>query len=276
MLLWGAYAYLAALVPRDLAEAICRRLALARVAGIVAAMGATAAALPLDAAAIGDGWSDMVAPGTLQAVLFHTNVGHLWLVQAFAALALAATLLAPVGRRRKATALTSGFLLATLALNGHVASLEGLPGIAHKANNVVHVLAGGAWLGALVPLLPVLDALDEPKRRGDAAAALRSFSAVGHGAVAIVLATGTVNTVLILGRWPTDWSSPYQALLAAKIVLAAGMTALAIGNRYGAVPRLRTHPEQATQTIRIGTIVEIVLGVGAIAAVSVFGLLEPA
>jgi putative copper export protein len=111
--------------------------------------------------------------------------------------------------------------------------------IAQRANDVLHVLAGGAWLGALLPLIPILRLLDEPDCHADALLSLRRFSTAGHIAVALVLTSGVINTALILQRLPTDWSSPYQALLALKIILIAGMTGLAIVNRYIFVPRMR-------------------------------------
>ena len=93
----------------------------------------------------------------------------------------------------------------------------------------------GPGLGALVPLLIILPMLDVPARRGQAGVALRRFSTAGHAAVALVIATGVLNTLMILGRWPTDLQSPYQALLFAKILLVAAMTVLALANRY--IPR---------------------------------------
>ena len=91
-----------------------------------------------------------------------------------------------------------------------------------------------------------------------------------------MLVSGVVNTMLVLGRWPTQWSSPYQAMLAAKIAVVAVMTGLAIVNRYHFVPRLAGLPDDSLRAIRLVTIVEIVLGVVVVGLVSVFGMLEPA
>jgi putative copper resistance protein D len=102
----------------------------------------------------------------------------------------------------------------------------------------VHLLSGGFWIGCLVPLLICLPQLRNPAQRPDAALALRRFSSLGHVAVALILATGLINTGLILRKLPVDFSSPYETLLAAKIGLVGMMVAIAIINRYIVVPRL--------------------------------------
>ena len=239
------------------------------------AVATTAAALPLETALIGEGWPAALDPTTIREVLFETSVGRAWQAQAVAAVLLGLTLAAPPGRRPTATALASGLLLAGLALTGHAAMHEGWLGVGHRFNDAVHVLSGGAWLGALVPLLPILRALGDPEQRRDAETALARFSTAGHGVVALVILSGVINTILVLGRWPTDWSSPYQAILAAKIALVAAMVCLAIGNRYGFVPRMASHRADAVRAIRTGTIAEMALGLSVIGLVSVFGMLEP-
>jgi copper resistance protein D len=275
MLLWGAFAYLATLVPRDLAWHVGRRLQPARVVAIALALATTAAALPVKAALIGDGWPDALDPTTLRAVLFETSVGGAWQAEAAAALLVAAALAVSAPYSQAATALAAGLLVASLALTGHAVMQEGWLGLAHRINDAVHVLSAGAWLGALVPLLLTLAALSDPARRGAAEMALRRFSTAGHVAVALVILSGMINTILVLGRWPTDSSSPYQAMLAAKIALVIAMVCLAIGNRYRFVPRLAAHRPDAVRAIRSGTIAELTLGLGVIGLVSVFGMLEP-
>jgi putative copper resistance protein D len=275
MLLWGAFAYLATLVPEALAREIEQRLEAFRVVAIIVAVATTAAALPLETAMIGEGWPDALDPTTIRAVLFETSVGWAWQAQAVAAILVGVTLAASSARRQAATALASGLLLASLALTGHAAMDEGWLGTGHRVTDAVHVLSGGAWLGALVPLLPALGALEDSKHHGDAERAIRRFSAAGHVAVALVILSGTINTILVLGHWPVDWSSPYQAMLDAKIALVAVMVCLAIANHYGFVPRLASDRPYAIREIRSGTMAELTLGVGVIGLVSVFGVLEP-
>jgi putative copper resistance protein D len=124
--------------------------------------------------------------------------------------------------------------------------------------------------------LPTLAALDDPKRGRDAAIAVARFSSAGHLAVALVILSGVINTLLVLGRWPTNWSSPYQAMLGVKIALVATMIALAIVNRHRFLSRMAAHRPDVVRAVRRGTIAELVLGLCAIGLVSVFGMLEPA
>jgi copper resistance protein D len=275
MLLWGTYAYLATLAPRDLALGIGRSLRSFRVVMVAVAVATTAMALPLEAAAIGDGWRHAVDPATITAVLFETSVGRAWQARAAATLLLALSLAAPFPGFR-ATALSAGLCLASLAATGHAAMREGWLGLSQRVNDATHLLSGGAWLGALVPLLLILRAGDDPNHRTDATLALHRFSTAGHFAVALVVATGIVNTALVLGRWPTDWSSTYQAMLAAKIAVVLAMIVLATVNRYILVPEIAGGRADAVRAIRLGAAAEIALGLSAIGLVSVFGTLEPA
>ena len=104
---------------------------------------------------------------------------------------------------------------------------------------------------------------------------MRRFSTAGHGAVALVIATGAGNIALVLKTWRLDGSSPYQVLLSAKILVVLVMTVLAIVNRYVLVPRMAVDRGGALRALRAATVAEIALGAAAIACVSVFGLLEP-
>jgi len=166
-------------------------------------------------------------------------------------------------------------LLASLALSGHANMHEGVRGVLHHGNDALHILAAGFWLGSLVMLPSCLAHLARPATRPEATIALRRFSSAGHGAVALVLVSGIANTLLILGHLPLDASSPYQRLLALKIVLVMAMIGVALANRYVFMPRLGDDPVRAVARIRHGTFAELALGGGVLALVSWFGLLDP-
>ena len=273
MLLLGTSAFLWALVPPPLARDMnvwMRPLRLAAPALLVT----SGAWLALEAGGMGEGWRDVIDPATWSAVLFDTAFGHVWIVETSLALVLNVILLRSGRIASGMVVLVSGLLAATLGLVGHAAMREGAAGLLSRITMAVHLLAGAAWLGALPPLLAILRRLDEPDRRRDAVTALRRFSITGHGAVALVIATGVVNTALTLGRWPVDPASPYQALLDIKIALVALMTALAIINRYALVPKLRDGPA-ALAALKRNTRGEIALGGLVLALVSLFGLLDP-
>lgn len=279
LLLWGGFGFLSMLVPAGLALHVERKLhhhskSVARVLLV-----ATLAALPLQSAGInsGNGWADALDATTLSAVLWDTATGHDWLVQVVLSMALFAVLMiaAPSTLRQRVIALNAALMLLTFAFRGHAVMQAGWTGTAHRLNASVHVLAAGAWLGALVPLLPILSALQRAELRPEAIAALRRFSTAGHAAVALVIGSGLVNTALTLGQWPTNDSVPYQLLLVSKIVLVTAMVALAVFNRYVLVPRLSPKRPGVLRAVRRATITEIALGLSAVALVAVFSLLDP-
>jgi putative copper resistance protein D len=235
---------------------------------------ATAATLPLRAATIGEGWQDAIDFEMLASVALETTVGTAWLCQVVATLLLLATSALPSRYRLSATAVMCALLVCSLAVTGHAAMNEGWLRTIHQANDIVHMLAGGAWLGALLPLLIVLRPLADPSKRQQARTALIRFSTAGHVAVAVVILSGIANTLLVLGRLPTDWNIAYQRLLTIKIGLVAVMTLIAILNRYVFVPRL-ARSSYSTSALAIGTTAEIILGLFVIGLVAWFGMLEP-
>jgi copper resistance protein D len=271
---FGVSGFIAWTAPRRLGEAIADSSNFIIVTASSLAVLSTLAWLPIEAAVIGGSWQSAVDRSTLSALLSDTAIGKAWLVRLGLSLLLMAAL-----SWRSASMLRlalSGLLLASLALTGHAVMDEGTRGGLHILNDALHVLAGGAWLGSLLALPGALARLRDPALCKEAKTALRRFSSAGHLAVALVIATGIANTVLVLQRWPTDLTSPYQMLLVAKIACVAGMTGLALMNRYVFVPGMSTQPDRAILRIRNGTYAELALGAGVLALVAFLGILDPA
>jgi copper resistance protein D len=271
---YGVSGFIAWIAPKRLGQAIAASSNFLIVAASSLAVLSTFAWLPIEAAVIGESWQSALDRSTLSTLLCDTAMGKAWLVRLALSLLLAA---APLWRSTPIVRLAlSGLLLASLALTGHANMDEGTRGVLHILNDALHLLAGGAWLGALLALPGCLARLRDPAFCTEAKTALRRFSSAGHLAVALAIATGIVNTVLVLGRWPTDFTSAYQMLLVAKIALVAAMTGLALMNRYIFVPRMVTQPERAIIQIRNGTYAELALGAGVLGLVAFFGILDPA
>ena len=275
VLLWGTYAYLSTLVPSTLVGTIGRRLTSFRLAGIFIAAGTTFAVLPFEASSLGDGWGSAGDFTTMQDIALDTSIGNAWLVQAIAVIALVLTIWLAPRRQQASTALCAGLLLGCRALMGHSIMGEGAAGILLQLSYLVHVLTAGAWLGALVPLVLILQQLGRKTHGPDAAAGLERFSTAGQVMVVLAVCTGVVNTGLILGRLPLAWSQPYQLLLAAKICMVSGMIGIALINRFVIVPRIKSGFQPAAPLLLYTASLELVLGGGALVLVNLFGSLEP-
>jgi putative copper resistance protein D len=276
MALFGASFFLAAVAPARLQGALTPSVGrLMSGAALVAAASAVLWLLA-EGGEMGGDWADAVDPAVLTSVLNETAFGRIWRGHLVLALVLAVIAL---WRPRQSPALIAPLaaaLLASLGFTGHAAMRDDAVGFLERGNQALHLLAGGFWVGSLPLVLFCLaqragDALDR-----DSATALRRFSGLGHLAVGLVLATGLVNTYVILKRWPSDFASPYQACLAIKIALVALMAMLALYNRYRLVPELKTAPKAALPPLRRNTLLELCLGGGVLALVSAFATFPPA
>ncbi|OLP56986.1 hypothetical protein BJF92_20975 [Rhizobium rhizosphaerae] len=292
LFLWGTTAYLAAFVGEPLRGAIAGRLAgITRLSALLLWL-MLLASLPLRASLLAEGGEAALSLPLLSALLWETAIGFAWQVQMLAATLLAAgALMRP--RRPALIAPLAALFLITLPLGGHAAMLGlTLTGLAHRANDALHLLSAGAWAGALLPVLLILPRLREGESRPAAQAALLNFSTMGHIAVALVLITGLINAWLILGAGSGNgmgaeagpdglmklvaglWTSPYGRLLALKATLVALMVTLALVNRYALVPRLAASPP-AGRALMLGTLAEIGLSALVLALVAAFGTMDP-
>jgi putative copper resistance protein D len=275
MLLFGAGAFVWALAPEEMARELAGPMRRMAAAAIIVAAVTALAWFALEAGQMGDGWGDTVNPDTLSAVAFETDFGEVWLWRIGLALVLVGALCVRRHDRWAIIVPVSALLLASLGLVGHAAMRDGALGALHRLNHAIHLLCAGAWLGALPPLVLCLKRCGDLRLRSAAGVALRRFSGLGHFLVALVVLTGVVNTMLTLGRWPDDFSSLYQTLLVAKIVLVGAMIGLALVNRYILTPRVKEQSGAALRALAVSSIVEIGLGVIVVALVSVFGTLAP-
>jgi copper resistance protein D len=275
MLLFGAGAFLWAIVPAELARDLTGSAR--RIAGgaIILANVTVFAWLALEAGQMGDGWSDGIDISVVSAVAFETDFGRVWLCRIGLSLLLASALVLGRQDRWAFVVPVSAVLLASMGLVGHATMQAGLPGALHRLNHCLHLLSASAWIGALPPLILCLRRFGDPSLRSEAAVALRRFSGIGHFLVAVVVFTGIANTVWTLGAWPRDFTSLYQLLLAAKIALVAAMIAIALVNRYVLTPRIKGDSGFALRAITINSIAELGLGAAVLALVSVFGTLAP-
>lgn len=260
LMLWGATAFRWRLFPKSprLRFEACATITL--VAGIVVL-------LPVQVARITGDWTNAFDTAAIQDVIGFTRAGTAWALQAIAALGLVgAFALSNEG----ATLVFASVILIAQSMTGHAAASDGLCGLLRQANDALHLMAAGAWLGALPYVLMLLPRLGTPETNG----VLVRYSGEGHFWVSIVLVTGLIATFSIFGGLPLDWSVRYQLLLSVKVVITIIMIGLAIRNRYWLVPRL-AEGRQPLKAIARATWAEIALGLAAVALVAWFGTLDP-
>ena len=275
MTLFGATAFVAALAPPDLSRALApatRAIAAATIP--IAALGALAW-LALQSASMAGDWSALVDPQAIGAVLTDTQFGAVWLWRLGLAAALVVALaLGRGGPTLKFLVVGATLQLASLGLVGHAAMQAGAVGALHRANDALHLLAAAAWFGGLPMFALSLGAYRDPNLTVAAVTAMRRFSFWGQFDVALIALTGIVNVALTGGLGALAPTTPYRALLAAKLALVATMVALALFNRYVLAPQLALK-ETAQRALTRNCVAELVIGAAVVALVSLFGLLDP-
>jgi putative copper resistance protein D len=221
-------------------------------------------------------------PDTISTVLFDTSFGRVWCWRLLFAFLLIGACLAPLGHRRMPAILVLSLpLLVSLGWVGHAVEGQGVARLVHQINQMVHLLAAGLWLGGLVPLTWLLG-----RARSQSGAAwisvvrdvVQRFSQMGYAAVALLAATGAINSLLLVGSFEALVGTPYGRLLGLKILLFSVMVVLALINRLRLLPRLRREPQPSAPIAALtrSVLFEQTLGFAVLAVVSVLGTWPPA
>ena len=241
---------------------------------LLAAAMAGAPPWPIDREAIG-----MLLTGSATGTAWEARM--VALVVASVVALIAAGRAVPLGL----VALAAGVALATLAWTGHGAMDEGATGWVHLLADILHLLAAGAWVGALLGLTLLVT---RTPNRIDAAhlrlthRALHGFGLVGTIVVGTIVVTGLVNGWLLVGAGNL-LSLPrtlYGQLLLAKLALFGAMLGLASLNRFRLTPAFERSIAAASHREALGTLrrslaVEAACAVTILALVAWLGTLEP-
>lgn len=172
--------------------------------------------------------------------------------------------------------------LSALAWAGHGTADDGAAGLAHAAADIVHLLAAGVWLGALL-VLGFLLLVKDPGPKGLAALhrGLKGFSGIGSVVVAALVASGLANSWFLIGlRHLSDFASGrWGQLLLVKLTVFAAMLVLAALNRYQLTPNLGTaiaaDPAASLKALRRSLALETAAGLLVLALVAALGVLDP-
>jgi copper transport protein len=202
-----------------------------------------------------------------------------------AALGADGTVLGP-GPSRGQTLLLLAAVLAlamTAPLAGHAASHS--PRGLLVASDVVHVLCMCAWLGGLVMLLLALPLAARALAPADSTVLLATvvgrFSRMAMLAVTLLLASGIVNSVVLVASFEALVETAYGRLVLAKIALFGALIALGAFNQRRMLPQLRAlaargePPRGAASVLRRSVALEVGFAVIVLGVTSVLVATEP-
>lgn len=221
------------------------------------------------------------------ALLTGSAIGAAWKLRMVmvALAALAALVAGGRGIWLSIVALCSAVALATLAWTGHGAMDEAVMGWVHLIVDILHLIASGAWVGALLGLLLLVS---RPAARVDAAhlglthRALHGFGAIGTVVVGTILVTGLVNGWMLvgIGNLATLPATLYGQLLIAKLALFVAMLGLASLNRFRLTPAFERSIAdddhgRALDALRTSLAVETACVVAILGMVAWLGTLAP-
>jgi putative copper resistance protein D len=247
----------------------------------VAVLSALAWLLLLAARIADQGVIEAAADGVAYSVLINTRFGHDWIVRLGIALFLAAILFRRPGELRatwqdRVSPLVAAALLGSIAWSGHAGASPGVVGAAHLVSDFVHLVAVGAWIGALPPLAILLSFSLQPANHAlkDAVTlAAHHFSTLAMLSVAALAVTGIINTSNLAGTVPALVETEYGRLLLLKILLFIAILGPAAVNRLRLLPRLPA--TDAIRRLRRNVLLEIGLATAIVLIVGALGTMPP-
>jgi putative copper resistance protein D len=230
-----------------------------------------------------------VERASIDLLLNATTVGSAIKVRmAVLALTLACVAM-PVGTgtfQRCIVSVLSGTAIATLAWSGHAAATEGTLGLLHRGADILHLLAAGAWIGAIVALGWRMIRIGRPEAHFDelhrAHRALSDFSVAGTVIVGLIVVTGIINSLMLIppAQLLSLPDSLYGRLLIVKLALFLLMLALASANRFRLTPDLEAaigtdSQTEAVAVLRRSLAIEAGAALAILALVAWLGTLAP-
>lgn len=166
------------------------------------------------------------------------------------------------------------FVVVAAALQGvlgHVGAVGGTAGSMLVVSEALHLIAAGAWLGALPPLAVLVALLPAEQ----AAAACRRFSPLGVACVLVLMGTALAQATALIGGVPALVGTSYGHVALLKLSLFLLLVCLALANRFGLTTRLESG--DATRRWMLASLAtEAVLGAAVIVAASFLASSVPA
>lgn len=238
-------------------------------AGLATAVLAVATWTWLVAGTLADAPGFQQTAAILPTLLRDTVFGHVVLLQ-LGALALVA--LAVARRLHWPAAGLAAAAVALQAAHGHAASMHaGLSLL--LLSDLLHLLAGAAWLGGLLPLFIVVAGAPA----ATAALACRRFSPLGTACVLILAVTAGYQSWTLIGSLPGLIGTAYGLLATIKAALFLALLGFAARNRFRLTPDLAGQAPAAARRRMLRSVVgETVVGLLVVLAAGVLSSLPPA
>ncbi|MCP1487158.1 Copper resistance protein D [Pseudomonas fluorescens] len=211
----------------------------------------------------------------VQMMVLETDVGLAWAVR------MTALIVVVIRPGLWLASFAGAIALASLAWSGHGAMDEGALRFWHFLSDILHLLAAGAWLGAMLALVLIARGLVDEAHIRSLAFAVRRFEWVGAAIVLTLSISGVVNYLFIIGpRLDEVLLGTYGMLLAIKVLLFAAMLVLAALNRFHLGPALAQALRDgqhvvAVNALRRSVVVELAIALLIVALVAWLGTLSP-
>jgi copper transport protein len=159
----------------------------------------------------------------------------------------------------------------------HGAASQAYPAVGLLAEGL-HLLAIAAWIGGLVAIVLVRRYVAGPGARSLGPRALRRFSRLAGYSVAVVLGTGTLLGVLLVGSWDALLGTGYGWVVLAKVSLFAPMVALGAYNRSRLKEKAPDDPPEPKAVSRVArnVMAEAAIGAVVLALAALLTSLSPA
>lgn len=276
---WGSTQYPAGLLPPRVMQAL-NRLVIAAL--VVAFAGNIVALLQQSMAFFGVGLGEVLAQGLWNVVRIGSRFGDVWNGRMFLLLLVAVLHGLSIYFRDHQQnldwihriwvgnvwlmALTTG----TFSITSHAAGSLLLPWVG-VVIDWLHASAVGVWVGGLAALVLILPVALRPytgeQRRLALLAALRRFSRLAVGALAVVIASGVYSSLNWLNEPAELTGTAWGGALLIKILLVGVLLAL------GAVHRIAANPERYSRFSHFGQLavtlrLEVIVAVGVLIAVA--------
>lgn len=224
----------------------------------------------------------------LREIVGESAIGTAWIVR-MVAMVMAVLSACVLDRHplvaRLALLASTSLAIATLVWTGHAGATEGWTGTVHRLSDMIHMLAAAVWIGGIAAFswilfrpATVLSGVELSVTHS----ALDRFSRVGSLAVGLIVATGIINCLAVVGfpHFAVLPLTAYGKLLIAKLLLFAAMLALAGLNRWRLTPALgvaihNDAPALAVTGLRRSLLAEGSAALAILALVAWLGTLDP-